>query len=127
MRDPAVIGFTRLPLRRLEPVQTIEGAACLRKATPGVTKNDAPSLNVELCNASDVVSDRIWREQVEAWKAFPIGAPLQIRGAIKAGLAKPTTRDRDRRVGRERNLPSAYGAAARALYAPSRNQVASRG
>lgn len=74
-----------MPLRLLVPGERVEGAVCLRRVTAGTTKDGAPYLNVELCNASGAVSGRIWRESVDTWKAFAVGAPLYVRGSIKAG------------------------------------------
>ena len=77
-----------MPLRLLVPGERIEGAVCLRRLTAGTTKDGASYLTVELCNASGVVSGRIWRENVDAWQTFAVGDPLYVRGSVKAGWKK---------------------------------------
>jgi 3'-5' exoribonuclease len=75
----------RMPLRQLTPGELVEGAVCLRRITPGVTKAGDSYLTVELCNSSGFVSGRIWSEHVEDWRPFAVGAPLHVSGAIKPG------------------------------------------
>ncbi len=75
----------RMQLQPLEAGRVVQGAVCLRKKTPGVTKAGQPYLTVEVGNASGTVSAKVWSEAVGAWEGIEVSDPVHAEGRLTAG------------------------------------------